>query len=87
MDDSIEVDDLHAAVFDIVNNHIKEYYNDVLITTYRNSSYDSWGKVNGRWLVVIDRTSNIAHVRRKFRKRKLLVSQLKLLGLRSLWDG
>lgn len=83
MNNPHELDELYPVVFDIINSHIGEYYTDTLIQIYRGSVYDRWIIPGDTYcLIYVDKTSNIFYARKKFRKRKLLSDQLKLLGLK-----
>lgn len=76
-------DELYPIVFNIISSHIDEYYKDTLVQTYAGSVYDRWIIPGDTYcLIYVDKTSNIFYARKKFRNRKLLSNQLKLLGLK-----
>ena len=78
-----KLDELYPIVFNIINSHIDEYYNDTLIQIYRGSVYDRWIISGDTYcLIYVDKTSSVFYARAKFRKRQLLINQLKLLGLK-----
>ena len=83
MNNPHELDELYPAIFDIINRHIGEYYTDTLIQIYRGDVYDRWIQPGDTYcLIYTDKTSNTFYARAKFRKRNLLINQLKLLGLK-----
>ena len=78
-----KLDELYPIVFNIISSHIDQYYKDTIVQTYAGSVYDRWIIPGDTYcLVYVDKTNSIFYARAKFRKRQLLINQLKLLGLK-----
>ena len=79
----MKLDELYPIAFNIINSHLDEYYIDTLIQIYRGTVYDRWIIPGDTYcLIYVDKTSSVFYARKKFRKRQLLINQLKLLGLK-----
>ena len=73
----------YKIVCKIIQEHIDKYYKDIFIESYYGFVYDRWcNPSNGRCVVYVDKSCEVFYITDKFRKRKLLANQLRLLDLK-----
>lgn len=73
----------YEFIRNVVQNHIDTYYIDTLIFNDVNDIFYKWYTYDDKiCLAFIDMSYYVFYTGKKLRKRKLLINQLKLLGLR-----
>lgn len=73
----------YKIILKIIQEHIDKYYKDTFIESYYGYVYDRWcNPSNGRVCVYVDKSCEVFYITNRFRKRKLLANQLRLLDLK-----